>query len=523
MSTIGGGQSNATNGSYPTISGGYDNAATNTGAAVGGGRTNEASGAYATIPGGYDNTALGDYSLAAGRRAQANHQGAFVWADSTNADFASTGNDQFLVRAAGGVVFTSTNGALRLEADATSPNLIAGYSGNSVTSGVYGGTVGGGGQNGSVNSVTDNYGTVAGGRYNRAGDNAGVTTDAPYAAVGGGYFNTATDDYATVGGGYSNDASGNSATIAGGYNNTASNSSTTVGGGSGNTASGNIATVTGGAGNNAVGQYSAIGGGYNNTAGAGFYATVAGGNSNSATGWGSMIPGGYSNAATGTTGFAAGYRAKSNHDGAFVWADFTAADINSSGDDQFIVRANGGIWFGKATTDLTATIGAGVFISTSTGAYLSTGGNWTNASDRELKENFVPVDGQEVLARLAEMPIQTWNYKAEDPSVRHMGPVAQDFYAAFGLGNNETSISTVDADGVALAAIQALYEENQALEEENAAMQQCLDDMEARLTALEAQMNGNNPSLTSLGWGAPGLMLAGLAVGLLVKRKGGGR
>ena len=149
---------------------------------------------------------------------------------------------------------------------------------------------------------------------------------------------------------------------------------------------------------------------------------------------------------------------------------------------QMRVRANGGATF---VVDSTAwewvrfKVVGDHLIDTSTDAHLTTGGVWTNGSDQAAKENFAPVDGQEVLAQLAAVPIQTWNYKAEDPSVRRMGPTAQDFYAAFGLGEDERHISTVDADGVALAAIQELYELSQeqvarieALEAENAALQE---------------------------------------------------
>ncbi len=65
------------------------------------------------------------------------------------------------------------------------------------------------------------------------------------------------------------------------------------------------------------------------------------------------------------------------------------------------------------------------------------------------------MDAEVVLAKVAELPIQRWRYKGADASA-HMGPVAEDFHAAFGLGGDERYIGTVDADGVALAAIQAL-------------------------------------------------------------------
>lgn len=94
------------------------------------------------------------------------------------------------------------------EQNATCPNVIGGYGGNSVTAGVVGATISGGGTFASVNRVTDNYGAVAGGRQNQAGDNAGTITDAKHATVGGGYLNTASGDGSTVSGGSSNDATG---------------------------------------------------------------------------------------------------------------------------------------------------------------------------------------------------------------------------------------------------------------------------------------------------------------------------
>lgn len=83
-----------------------------------------------------------------------------------------------------------------------------------------------------------------------------------------------------------------------------------------------------------------------------------------------------------------------------------------------------------------------------------------------MKANFSVVDGQALLANLAALPIATWNYTAQPDSIRHMGPTAQDFSAAFGLGEDERHISTVDAQGVALAAIQALYKQVQELQEQ---------------------------------------------------------
>jgi hypothetical protein len=105
---------------------------------------------------------------------------------------------------------------------------------------------------------------------------------------------------------------------------------------------------------------------------------------------------------------------------------------------------------------------------------------WSSVSDVNLKENFRDLDGAEVLAKLVRMPIQEWNYKAQDARVRHAGPTAQDFHAAFGLGEDPLRISTIDADGIALAAESALALENQTLRAE-------LDALRARLDALDTR------------------------------------
>ena len=102
-------------------------------------------------------------------------------------------------------------------------------------------------------------------------------------------------------------------------------------------------------------------------------------------------------------------------------------------------------------------------------------------SDRNVKTNFADVNARDVLEKVAQLPVTTWNLKSQDPSVHHMGPVAQDFRAAFGLGADEHFISSSDADGVALAAIQGLYQANKELKQENA-------DLRARLERLEKRI-----------------------------------
>jgi len=273
---------------------------------------------------------------------------------------------------------------------------------------------------------------------------------------------------------------------------------------------GNVITTTA----SLSGKHMTIAGGIGNEV-SGTGAAVGGGESNTVSGPDAVVPGGYLNVAAEPYSFAAGVMAQAMHVGSFVWGGYVSPSltwdnyIRSGAASQFIVRAPGGVWFGDVTTAYTVTemISLGRFISTSTGAYLSTGGTWTNASDRNLKEHFAPVDRQTVLEKVVQLPVSTWNYKAQDASVRHMGPVAQDFYAAFGLGEDDTHISTVDASGVALAAIQALYERNQSLETENAALQAQLGELERRVAALE---QGRGGDATTMPWSV--LALLGLAL-----------
>jgi hypothetical protein len=89
-------------------------------------------------------------------------------------------------------------------------------------------------------------------------------------------------------------------------------------------------------------------------------------------------------------------------------------------------------------------------------------------SDRALKENFASVDPTDILQRVRELPITTWNYTADDPAVRHVGPMAQDFAALFAVGADDRHIHPLDGQGVALAAIQGLLAQIDELQADNA-------------------------------------------------------
>jgi hypothetical protein len=95
----------------------------------------------------------------------------------------------------------------------------------------------------------------------------------------------------------------------------------------------------------------------------------------------------------------------------------------------------------------------------------TSGGTWVNASSRDLKTDFTPVDDQTILTEIDELPITKWVYKT-DTGAWHIGPVAEDFYSIFGLGDDNKSISTIDPAGVALVGVKALDEKITAQQQE---------------------------------------------------------
>ncbi|MGE0812259.1 MAG: tail fiber domain-containing protein [Vicinamibacterales bacterium] len=164
--------------------------------------------------------------------------------------------------------------------------------------------------------------------------------------------------------------------------------------------------------------------------------------------------------------------------GSFVFGDASSQNtMVSFFPNEFKARAAGGTTFYS-----NAALTTGVKLASNASA-------WSSLSDANSKEHFKDLDGADVLARIARMPIREWNYKAQDAAIRHVGPTAQDFAAAFGLGEDPLRISTIDADGIALRAIQALEArtrvENEALRVENGELRSVLEALRARLDALE--------------------------------------
>jgi hypothetical protein len=102
-------------------------------------------------------------------------------------------------------------------------------------------------------------------------------------------------------------------------------------------------------------------------------------------------------------------------------------------------------------------------------------------SDRNLKTDVAAIDPAQVLAKIVALPISSWRYRKDGPEVRHIGPMAQDFHAAFGLWNSDTMIFPLDASGVSMAAIQALHARVVAAEAENEELRARLERLERRL------------------------------------------
>jgi len=393
-----------------------------------------------------------------------------VWTSSSTIGDSVMQQSGTNVNVSGDLTLTgSINGSLTLQGNLTdsnldqSANVIGGFGGNntfpgnSVASGVVGATIAGGGGGLLVgnfaypNVVTGAWGTIGGGANNQAG--------------GG--------NSSTVGGGFQNVASGSPATIGGGNQNTASGDDATIGGGGLNTASGNGATVCGGGNNTASGMNATVAGGAQNTASL-VGATVAGGENNKAAGMFAMVLGGQSTSALGQYSLAAGHIATANYDGSFVWSDTTGIAFDNA-PNQFIAQASGGFALYTAPNG-------------TAGAILLPGsGSWSSQSDRNVKSNLMRVDGQAMLMRLAALPIATWNYKEQPESTRHMGPMAQDFREAFGLGEDDRYISTVDAEGVAMAAIQALYQLSQEKDREIQQLTREVKELQTKMARLAGE------------------------------------
>jgi hypothetical protein len=187
---------------------------------------------------------------------------------------------------------------------------------------------------------------------------------------------------------------------------------------------------------------------------------------------------GYTSTADADYSMAFGYRASTNgHTGAKVFSDASIADsMQAVANNEFAVRAAGGYRFRSNATQTTGCnlpAGSGVF---------------SCSSSRLLKDHFAAVDGEDVLSRIRSIPVNTWSYTAEGAQVKHMGPFAEDFRAAFGLGTDDTSIGLLDIDGVNFAGVKALDERTRELQSQVDAQARQIEQLRADKAALEARL-----------------------------------
>ena len=228
-------------------------------------------------------------------------------------------------------------------------------------------------------------------------------------------------------------------------------------------------------------------GGSNTVSGTAGFSTGA---SNNCTGFG-CIAMGFTNTAGGQGAVAIGYRVTADcdycvslghrasangHDGTFNAADQSTTDsLEASANNQFNTRYAGGY---RLYTNATTT----------TGVSLNAGGSsWNVISDRNAKTGFSRLDGESVLKKLRSVPVTSWQYKDEEnKNVRHVGPMAQDFFKAFGLTDNDKVINQGDFDGINLAAVKALDARTVKLRAELDEKDKEITDLKARLVRLEA-------------------------------------
>jgi hypothetical protein len=486
-SAIAGGYGNDVAGAYGLAGGGYGNSVGGEFAFGGGGQNNRISGKYAVISGGLSNSATGAQAFVGGGYGNvASGAGAFVGA----------GGSKYLAQSVSGFNVASGLDSYLGGGDANAASGTQSFLGAGQNNTTSGGEA----------FVGSGYGNAASGGY---------------AFIGAGYLNAASSYDNFIGAGYSNANAGEGAFLGAGglrylaHAATRPNSIGTrgtdgfVGAGDGNTLNSFAAFIGGGQYNTISapailassigGAYGAIGGGYGNSIVSassnpvqfGFigggeanslkasYTVVGGGDGNQAEGTYATVPGGWHNIASGAGSFAAGTAAYAAADGSFVWSDDAAgaARLKASLPNLFLARASGGVKFFS-----NAAMSSGVSLDPGSGT-------WASLSDRTMKTRIVPLDDAAILTKLASLPVSEWSYRSEDPRVRHVGPMAQDFYAAFRVGEDDRHITTIDEDGVALAAIKALATKAQRAEVKSAQLKRQLDALTEAVRRLTRAQN----------------------------------
>jgi len=495
---IGGGSNNTVSASQSVIAGGESNQI-ETGtpfAAISGGRINRiaSGGTRSVIAGGENNEVRASYSVIGGGSANRIESNAFyavvdggilnvVMSNSPYATIGGGIGNEVRLGSQAGVI---GGGTLNRLGPGSTNSVIAGGANNTISN-ANSAAIGGGSAHFIASSA--NHSVIAGGQthviqagsthsFIGGGANHQIASQAPYAFIGGGLINQigAGATNAVIIGGRLNYNAGSRSTIGGGFENVidsddifsplylAGPKDSVIGGGRVNAISPNhVRAVIGGGELNRITNslpdelegFGVIGGGLGNIVGA-----------HAAT-----VPGGSINRAMGRYSFAAGRNARALHDNTFVFAGFN--DKPSFTNDSMTARFENGYYF---------------FTSANNGAQIPPNGtSWSAISDREAKENFAPVHTGAILDKIVAMPLTEWSYKEDPNKRRYIGPVAQDFHAAFGLGDNKT-INTLDSDGVLFAAVQALaaqlsdiQRQQTKLESENAVLRQQVEALQNKL------------------------------------------
>lgn len=329
---------------------------------------------------------------------------------------------------------------IRADLGGVTPNLIGGSSENHVA----------------LDAVSQTYphgAVIAGGGSD---SEANVVIGSSNASIGGGSRNELyASDFSSIAGGRENHVFGETSAIGGGR--------------------GHHAGVVSLFGDQHPATYSVIAGGQDDTA-YGFGAAICGGSTNQAIADYATACGGLSNTVDHRLSFAAGRRSHALSNGVFVWGDSTDLDESVSVTNLFAARAWGGF-----------KIVSGV--NPETGVQVPAGsGSWSSLSDAAVKRDLREIDSRAILDRLAALPIHEWSYKSQGPGIRHVGPMAQDFRHAFGLGHDDKHIDSVDADGITLAALQRLYAMIRSERSELARDRRTLDAKERNVTKLSKEL-----------------------------------
>jgi hypothetical protein len=281
----------------------------------------------------------------------------------------------------------------------------------------------------------------------------------------------------------------------------------------------NVATGDGALNYNTTGSNnSAIGGGamVNNTTGIAGTAIGSGalslnttGNQNTAIGNETLLSnttGGYNvGVGTGAGGFnATGFYNTSIGGGSGPYVD-GLNNTSSFGADAYTHASNTmafgdtdvvGWGFAAARPTATNVFIVGTNSTNGNGAYLTSGGMWMNASDKNLKEDFSSPDSKDVLEKIKKLSVTKWKYKGT--SEYHIGPMAQDFYDAFNLGTDNKHIGTTDPAGIALIAIQELAQQNDSLQNANAQQQAINAQQEELNNNLQTQLNNLKTTISQM-------------------------